>query len=232
MTLSLALSALALSLLGAAHCAAMCGGFVAAAHVRGPAPGEAHPALMHAGRIASYALIGAAMGAAGAIPMALAASPTTHRVLFLVACAVLAASGLAMAGAELPRAAHGMWSRTVGRTAANLARRIAGPRTPLRALALGALWGWAPCALVYAALPLALVSGSAGSGAIVMLAFGAGTLPALAGAGWLLQRFSRPAARTWIGGAVVALAVGGALQALLPQEMLPPFLCAPSLAAH
>jgi sulfite exporter TauE/SafE len=214
-TLSLALSAFALSLVGAAHCAAMCGGFVAASQPR--------PWALHAGRIGSYALIGGAIGAAGSVPFALASSESAHRVLFLVACAVLAVSGLRMAGVRLG-AGRFAWSRALGVRAAGLARRVGAPRTRLRALALGALWGWAPCALVYAALPLALVSGSVLSGAIVMAAFGLGTLPALAGTGWLLARLTHPTARSWIGGAVVAMAALAAIRVLSPGS-LPAFLC-------
>ena len=50
-------------------------------------------------------------------------------------------------------------------------------------LALGALWGLVPCTLVYGMLPLALFAGGAWQGALVMLVFGAGTLPHLVGAG-------------------------------------------------
>ena len=44
---------------------------------------------------------------------------------------------------------------------------------------LGALWGWLPCGLVYSVLLTALASGSAPRGALIMLAFGLGTLPNL-----------------------------------------------------
>jgi hypothetical protein len=225
-TLSLALAAFALSLAGAAHCAAMCGGFVAAMHFgRTGSAAAPHAAAMHAGRIASYAFIGAAMGTVGSIPFAFASSETTHRAFFVLACAMLALSGLRLAGVRLPQA-HSRWARAVGIRATALGRRLGSPRTPLHAAALGALWGWAPCALVYAALPLALVSGSAASGALVMAAFGVGTLPALAGAGWLLSRFGKPAARAWIGAAIVVMAVLAAARTILPDSLLPAFLCA------
>ena len=68
-------------------------------------------------------------------------------------------------------------------------------------LAAGLLWGWLPCGMVYSVLVTAMLSGSAASGAAVMLAFGLGTLPAmlalgLAGTGlrgWLQQRAVRMA---------------------------------------
>jgi len=58
-----------------------------------------------------------------------------------------------------------------------------------------------------------------------MAAFGLGTLPALAGAGWLLARITQPAARAWLGGGVVLMAAMGAARALGPGT-LPSFLCA------
>lgn len=71
---------------------------------------------------------------------------------------------------------------------------------------LGAIWGWAPCALVYAALPLALASGSSAGGALVMAASGLGTIPALLGAGWLLRSLGGRS-RRWAGVLLMALAV-------------------------
>jgi sulfite exporter TauE/SafE len=65
---------------------------------------------------------------------------------------------------------------------------------------------------------MALVSGSASRGALVMLAFGAGTLPALLGAGWLMGRGAAllpgAAARRVTGWAIVVLAIAGIAQAL------------------
>ncbi len=54
-------------------------------------------------------------------------------------------------------------------------------------IALGLAWGLVPCALVYAVLPLALFAGGAWQGALVMLAFGAGTTPTLLAASFTLR---------------------------------------------
>ena len=45
------------------------------------------------------------------------------------------------------------------------------------ALALGFLWGWLPCGLVYGALGWAATTGGPGPAALVMTGFGLGTLP-------------------------------------------------------
>ncbi len=48
-----------------------------------------------------------------------------------------------------------------------------------KALMVGALWGWLPCALVYSVLLWSATSGSAVKGALYMLFFGLGTLPSM-----------------------------------------------------
>ena len=57
-----------------------------------------------------------------------------------------------------------------------------------RPLSLGLVWGLLPCGLVYSALLIAATAPSVWQGGVTMLAFGAGTLPAMATAGWLGAR--------------------------------------------
>jgi sulfite exporter TauE/SafE len=69
------------------------------------------------------------------------------------------------------------------------AHRLAATRSgTLRAIAFGLAWGALPCAMTYSMLLLAATSASATGGAAVMLAFGAGTLPAMLATSLLLQR--------------------------------------------
>jgi hypothetical protein len=60
-----------------------------------------------------------------------------------------------------------------------LIRKLLPVQRTSQAIALGGLWGWVPCGMVYSVLMTALLSGSATRGALVMLAFGLGTLPLL-----------------------------------------------------
>jgi sulfite exporter TauE/SafE len=89
---------------------------------------------------------------------------------------------------------------------------------------LGALWGLTPCALVYGVLPLALLSGGVWQGALIMLAFGVGTLPNLLAAGWALSRMKRrleAKAVRWAAGAIVAVfALAGLWRALFVPASL------------
>jgi sulfite exporter TauE/SafE len=219
-TVSLALAEFTLAFFGSLHCVAQCGGFAAS-------PGHASTAataLRHAGRLGSYAVAGAALGALGGAPAAFLSSPALHALAFAAACLILFAAGLRIAGAQWrPVAARA--AGHLGAKAAAIARRLDPGASTARNLLLGVLWGWAPCALVYAALPLALLGGSAVGGAGVMLAFGVGTLPALLGAGWTLQRLAgrwRLAAGLGIAGlALIALVMGLALG----PDALPRWLC-------
>jgi sulfite exporter TauE/SafE len=234
----LALSAALLALYGIAHCAAMCGGFVASTFASPPGrPAGKPPVLaalaMHAGRLGSYGMAGALAGALGATPAALLGSGRFHAILFSLGALALVVTGLRIAGVRLVPPAGTSFAQPLWRRATALARRMGEVDSYPKRLGLGVLWGWAPCALVYSALPLALVSGSALNGAVVMLAFGAGTLPALLGAGWLIGHgvalAPGPVSRRIAGGAIVVLAVAGILQALgLADTALGAFCVSPA----
>src|SRR5947208_17192518 len=198
MALSAILAAALAGLLGGLHCAAMCGGWVAALSFRTgtkpllPARTIAlETTASHAGRIATYTLLGAALGSAGGGAFGIAWEPL-QRPFYVLANVVL----LFVAVSLLRRTAR----RTAILEGAGLAifrrlipwiKALSGRhRMPAR-FALGLMWGATPCALVYGVLPVAMLSGSAHDGALVMLAFGIGTLPNLLGASYILRRSNR-----------------------------------------
>jgi hypothetical protein len=223
MTGPLAISAALLALYGVAHCAAMCGGFVAStftsAREGGPKSRPLGSALaMHAGRLASYSVAGALAGAIGATPAMVLGSARYQAALFALGALALVVTGLRIAGIRWVQPSGAAFAEPLWVRVSAVARRLGSADTYPRRLGLGILWGWAPCALVYSALPMALVSGSPAGGALVMLAFGAGTLPVLLGAGWLFgrgeARFPGKTARRLAGFAIVILALAGIAQAL------------------
>jgi sulfite exporter TauE/SafE len=171
-------AAFLLALLGGLHCAGMCGGFVGALQLQRPPDVSAArlAAGYHAGRIASYSAAGALVGLLGGGLFAADVLPV--QVALLAAGSVmLLAIGASMFGRgawlkRLEPLGLGIW-KLVG----PFARRVYPPRSAGQALVAGLAWGWIPCGMVYAALPLALVTGSPAKGALVMLAFGLGTLP-------------------------------------------------------
>jgi sulfite exporter TauE/SafE len=200
-------SAFALALLGGMHCAGMCGGFVMAMHSAAPArtSGIRFALAYHTGRILSYTLGGGLIGLLGAGLYASQVLPVQIGLLVLAAAVLLAiACSLLNRPAALRRLEPigGMiWSLI-----RPLAQRGFPPTTAGGALLTGLAWGWIPCGMVYAALPLALVSGSVGRGAAVMFAFGLGTVPNLAALELTARRVQRAAgagrARAWIRPAV------------------------------
>jgi sulfite exporter TauE/SafE len=169
---------------GPLHCWPMCGPFVLgqAADRMASIPAARLCALSrlrsglllpyHAGRLLTYAGLGAVAGALGALPGLgrLAAAMLLAGALLLL----LHAARSLLPGLPLLSAAPGALPRPV---AAWLRRkRLRAPDGFLLGLALGFL----PCGLLYAALAVAAGSGGAMRGGLAMLAFGLGTVPTLA----------------------------------------------------
>lgn len=189
MTTGLVVSALAMGLLGSTHCVVMCGGVVGVLSgglvrveldaKRARAAAFRRSVAYNVGRVGSYSLAG---GFAGGVGSLLDRVPLFHGAqlgLRLFAGLVMVAVGATLFGTGgrlrvLERFGAPLW-----RLVEPLALRFIGRRSVGSALALGGLWGWMPCGLVYAALGLALGAGSVVGGALVMLAFGAATAPML-----------------------------------------------------
>lgn len=199
-------------LLGGTHCVGMCGGIVGALSMGAARRWSLHFAY-NAGRILSYALAGALAGVLGGASLALEGQLPIRIALYLLASLMLVALGLYLVGvtralAVTERLGQVLWSHLQPWT-----KRFLPARTPAQAFPLGLLWGWLPCGLVYSALATALSAGSAGRGALAMLAFGLGTLPNLLLAGVLLARLNafvrRPAVRLLSGLLVLGFGVYG-----------------------
>jgi sulfite exporter TauE/SafE len=201
MSAMLILSALLMGLLGSTHCVVMCGGVVAMTCSALPLARRAgilahlpYVLAYNAGRITSYALAGALAGALGALAGSFDAVSQAMLGLRFAAGFLMIAVGFYLAGwggalRWMERVGEPAWRRI-----APLARKLVPVRTPGQALALGLVWGWMPCGLVYAAVAASLTSGSLLGGAATMAAFGLGTLPmlvAMGSAAALMTRVAR-----------------------------------------
>ena len=203
-------AAFVIGLLGGVHCVGMCGGIVgalAAQAPRGQRVWNLHLAYS-AGRIASYATAGAVVGAIGGAGLMLNHVLPVQLMLYVLANLVLVSLGLYLAGLVNPLtwlegAGAGLWRRVQPYSTAVLPAD-----TTAKAFALGTLWGWLPCGLVYTLLATALLSGGAASGAGVMLAFGLGTLPNLLFAGIAAKRLRELASNRHLRLAAGALVAG------------------------
>jgi sulfite exporter TauE/SafE len=217
-------AAATLGFAGSVHCLGMCGGIAAAAGARlgdtgGPAA-ISRGIAFNAGRILSYAALGGLIGAlAGAAFGQLPVRPLVVAMRGLAALLMLAMGISLLSGRDLlslERLGGRLWARL-----RPLAGRALGLPGSLRFGALGLLWGFLPCGLVYSALALAAVAGSAPAGAGTMLAFGAGTLPSmlavtLAGTA-VTRRFAGTRTRTAAGILMIAFAIWTALGPMAPH---------------
>jgi sulfite exporter TauE/SafE len=193
-------SAFLVGLLGSTHCIGMCGGIVGALTFglkddirRAPVRLFLYLAAYNIGRIASYAIAGALVGFLSAQIMHIAPPAQARLLARIVSGGFMVLLGLYLAGwwpglTALERLGGKLWTRIEP-----YGRRFLPVDHPLKALALGLVWGWLPCGLVYSALAWSLASGDAVQGAALMLAFGLGTLPMLLAMG---------AAARWLGNVV------------------------------
>lgn len=225
-------AALLSGLLGGVHCVAMCGGVATGlAMSAGPRPSLAHAVRVNLGRVGGYVVAGALAGGVGdgvlrvvrVEAFALGARVLLGVVLLLVGLRLLDRAGRL---AFLQRPAALLWRRL-----APLQRRLLPARTPVRQLALGLLWGWMPCGLSTMLLFAAWLEADALHGALLMGAFGAGTLPVMLPLTWSGARLGRWLARPAQRGAAAALLIAsGAVTAAAPWLMQAPALHA-ALAA-
>ncbi len=211
-------AALLIGLLGSVHCIGMCGGIAGALTMGLPAERRQssratlpYVLAYNAGRIGSYALAGAIAGLLGENALKLFSVHNAQTLGLFISAFFLIALGLYLGGwwqmlAVLETAGAKLWRRIEP-----YGRRLLPVRNPLHALGLGAIWGWLPCGLVYAVLAWSLTTGSAQQGALLMLAFGLGTLPMLLALGtagrWISELTRRVAVRRVVGALVMLFGI-------------------------
>ncbi|NCN22667.1 MAG: hypothetical protein COS43_05610 [Gallionellales bacterium CG03_land_8_20_14_0_80_55_15] len=192
-------------LLSGVHCLGMCGSIVGILTGQLPQGKTRWPFHLaySSGRVASYTLAGALVGAVGQAGLLLRDDVPVQHLLFALSSLMLIALGLYIAGIwGLVRRIEGL-GRFLWQRIQPLTRGLLPVKTPFQAFLLGTLWGWMPCGLVYSVLVTALAAGRADSGALVMLAFGLGTLPNL-----LLIGLFWESLRRWVQSPRVRLAAG------------------------
>ena len=184
------LTAFLLGFLGSGHCLGMCGGIVGALSFNNQGH---HPLLIHLsyqlGRISTYGLLGAVVGFAGLWASQL--HTDLMLVLRTVSGVLLILMGLYLLGITqslvwLERAGGGLW-----RTLQPLGKHLLPVKKPAQGFALGLLWGFLPCGLIYSTLAWSATSASPYWSAALMISFGLGNLPALISAGFFATQINR-----------------------------------------
>ncbi len=169
--------ALALGIMGAGHCMAMCGGIISTlSMVAGDdeSASRRHLLLYQFGRIFSYSVIGAIAGSLGFLLEQTTTLPLLQVIsgILLISMA-LYISKVWMVLSSLERIGKILWDKI-----SPLSKKLLPVKSNKQALLLGILWGWLPCGLVYTSLAYAITLGNSAQSALFMLAFGLGTLPA------------------------------------------------------
>ena len=187
------------SLIGSAHCAAMCGGFACLASSGHGAAGAswrqagAASAAYHGGRLVSYLALGAVAGWLGGLVEHAGTWAGVQRAAAVVSSVLIIAWGLALLaeqrGVRLPLPAPlEPAQRWLGTRLSALRKRP----PVLRGAALGLMTTLLPCGWLYAYVVTAAGTGDAASAMLVMAVFWTGTVPALLAVGAGARALSGP----------------------------------------
>jgi uncharacterized protein len=152
--------------------------------------------VFNAGRIASYVAAGTVAGfisSSVATTNLFGEAMLLRTSLYIVGQLMVIVMGLYIAGwpsvlIPLERLGHTLWRHLSPIASRHLQQSTSGQASVRSQFTLGVLWGWIPCGLVYAMLASALASQHAVDGALTMLGFGLGTLPAMMLVGVTLAR--------------------------------------------
>lgn len=199
------LTAFLIGWLSLLHCYGMCGGIIGTLSMS-LAPKIRNRRLhligfllsYNLGRITSYTLAGYLSGLSGKFLADRLYSLILTHTLRITAGILTITIGVYVAGflprlAYLERIGDPLWQRLLP-----LAQHLIPIKTWKQAWLFGIIWGFLPCGLVYSMLIVAALSGSAKEGALHMLAFGLGTLPAIVLGGILATKISHLQTATWL----------------------------------
>jgi hypothetical protein len=193
---------------GFGHCIGMCGplvgSFALATGPLGPRRSMAGQLAYHAGRVTTYAAIGAVMGLTGAFVNVAGRLAGLQEVVSVVAGLLMILLGLGAAGVSgaLKRLEARASTRVVGAV-----RGVLAGGGPGRLYPTGLVLGLLPCGLSWTMFLGAAATGSLPRGLALALAFALGTVPALllAGAAGALLGARARGALYRLGGVLVAV---------------------------
>ena len=192
MQYSLVLTALVMGLVGGPHCVAMCG--AACAGIGQTAGPQKNSALLtfQLGRVVGYSILGGLAAASlQGLGWLTVQSAALRPVWSLFHVAALVLGLLLMWQARQP-----VWLEVAARKVWSRARSMAGGWGGGAPLVLGVFWALLPCGLLYSALLVAALAGSAVGGALVMAAFAAGTAVTMTIGPWLWLHLRGTGAQT------------------------------------
>jgi len=185
-------SAFIIGLLGSGHCMGMCGGITTmlTSAIGNQQQSNNYKIIgYNLGRISSYSVIGAIAGFTGSLAIKTIGLPILSLKLFAGCFLILLGLYIGqwlMWLTQLEHIGKQLWQIIYPFT-----KHLIPVTNIKKAIFLGILWGWLPCGLVYSTLTWSMASGSAINGALIMLFFGIGTLPALLGMSFGVLKMQR-----------------------------------------
>ncbi|MEW5755570.1 MAG: sulfite exporter TauE/SafE family protein [Pseudomonadota bacterium] len=186
----LLLTSFTIGLLGSLHCIGMCGGLVSAVCLSRPTLWWPGLLSYQAGRIGGYVVLGVLGGLIGAGLQHSGWLPNAQQILALFAALVMILFALHLGG-WMPDPVARLTAAFTRASGLSRWTRQAAEHHGLKPWAvLGLLNGFLPCGLVYAALALSLSAEYVEDAALIMLAFGLGTLPAMTATPALIRRLT------------------------------------------
>jgi len=193
-------------LLGSGHCLGMCGGLVSGFFVKLGAKGVWPYLAYHGARVSLYAVVGLVAAAIGAVLVSTGQIGLWQGALQIVAGIVVILLGLDLLGVSPVRNRLGFAPIAWLRKQFTLAVQK-GP--VVGALIGGTINGLMPCSMTMAMAVKATTAPSVLEGGLLMLAFGAGTLPSMLSASFLFGKLG-PRLRGWLlkGAALFVIALG------------------------
>jgi len=193
-------------ILGSGHCLGMCGGLVSGFFMKLGARSFAPYLAYHLTRVAVYALIGLLAAALGTALVQTGSFGRLQGLLQIVAGGIVILLGLDLLGLS-------PWRNTLAFAPVNWLRRQfvdASARGVLPgAIIGGAINGLMPCSMTMAMAIKATTAPSVVEGGLLLLAFGAGTLPSMLSASFLFGRLG-VRTRGWLlrGAALFVIVLG------------------------
>ncbi|TWT60059.1 sulfite exporter TauE/SafE family protein [Rubinisphaera italica] len=181
--ISIAIAVLTASLVGSAHCVGMCGPFVILA--AGSSEASVRFRLRnltgyHAGRGMTYALIGVMAGWAGSwLDVGGRLLGWQQTAAWLTGLAMILFGIIAILNLRKRGSVHFSLPVILTTTIRKFYQQTRVLSAGFRAVAIGGITGFLPCGWLYAFVILAIGTSHPFSGAIIMLAFWMGTIPAL-----------------------------------------------------